>query len=98
MAGGGNRLEHQPDNFYSLNQSAHTACRDLTEAEATLVGELERSRQKPSAERPIPKLQLGTCLTCVTSTNELRHIEQVRRHYTDEQKAEARVIRLSRLQ
>jgi len=83
-------VEHQPDNFYSLNHIRPHGLRDLTEAEATLVAELERKAEAISETDPEAATWNNADLRDID--DELRHIEQVRRHYTDEQKAEARVI------
>lgn len=83
-------VERQPDNFYSLNHIRPQGLRDLTEDEATLVAELERKAEAISEADPEAETWNNADLRA--TDDELRTIEQARRYYTDEQKAEARVI------
>ncbi|MAK98427.1 MAG: hypothetical protein CL807_09685 [Citromicrobium sp.] len=83
-------VERQPDNFYSLNHIRPQGLRDLTEEEAARVEHLE-SEAEAITEADAEAETWNNADLCAID-DELRRIEQARRHYTDEQKAEARVI------
>ncbi len=83
-------VERQPDNFYSLNHLRPQGLRDLTEAEAARVAELERRAEAITETDPEAETWNNTDLR--TIDDELGKIEQARRYYTDEQKADAKVI------
>lgn len=83
-------VERQPDNFYSLNHLRPQGLRDLTDDETTRVAELERVADSITDADPEAEPWNNADLQAID--DDLGKIEQSRRHYTDEQKADARVI------
>lgn len=83
-------VELQPDNFYSLNHLRPQGLRDLTETEAARVAELEAKAEAITEADPEAEVWNNADLRAID--DELGKIEQARRYYTDEQKADAKVL------
>jgi len=83
-------VERQPDNFYSLNHLRPQGLRDLTEKEAAQVAELEGEAEAITEADTEAEVWNNADLRAID--DELGRIEQAHRYYTDEQKADAKVI------
>lgn len=83
-------VERQPDNFYSLNHLRSQGLRDLTDKEAARVADLEREAEAITEANPEAEVWNNADLRNID--DKLGKIEQARRYFTDEQKADAKVI------
>ncbi|MHA7820271.1 MAG: ParB/RepB/Spo0J family partition protein [Erythrobacter sp.] len=83
-------VERQPDNYYSLNHIRPQGLRDLTTQEAARFAELEREADAITEADAEAEVWNSADLRAID--DELGKIEQARRYYTDEQKADAKVI------
>ncbi|KWV93885.1 ParB/RepB/Spo0J family partition protein [Erythrobacter sp. AP23] len=83
-------VERQPDNFYSLNHIRPQGLRDLTEAEGARLSELEGKAEAITEADSEAEVWNNAELRAID--DELGGIEKARRYYTDEQKADAKVI------
>ncbi|MGP1354559.1 MAG: ParB/RepB/Spo0J family partition protein [Parasphingopyxis sp.] len=82
--------ERQPENFYSLNHMRPKGLRDLTDKERERLAALEE--KVAAIEEADPEAGVWNNDELRTIDEEVREIENARRLFTDEQKAESRVL------
>lgn len=82
--------DQQPDNYYALNHLRPQGRRNLTEEEASQLAEFERQAEAIHQDDPEAEQWNNEALQAID--NAVRKIEQARLFFTDEQKADGKIL------
>ena len=83
-------MDHQPDNFFALNHMRPQGRREPTGEEASQIAQLERQAEAIAEDDPEAEHWNNAELRAIDEA--IRQIDRARQFYSDEQKADGRVL------